>query len=115
MSEEKGVYKFVDRSFRLIKSGPDGSDSTAPYNVELHREFTVSEFIDTVLKKYPGEWGYIGIYDGKSIFGNPNCEYKYGGVFIMGITPKYLSMKVKSARASGGWSRMDYILKVEED
>ena len=97
--------------FKLTQLRPEGSDCTAPYGVELNGEYTVAEFITDVLKD-EREWGYIGIDDGKAIFGNPCREYK-GGKMLSTLPDDFLTMKVTRARASGGWSRMDYLLKVE--
>lgn len=63
--------------FRLHQIRPEGSDCTAPYDVELNGEYSVEQFIKDVLL-VKREWGYIGIRDGKSIFGSPNCEYNHG-------------------------------------
>lgn len=98
--------------FKLIQSGPTCGDCTAPYNVILDKEYTVEDFIKTILLR-SNEWGYIGIFDGKSIFGNPNCEYRYGNLKTH-LPNGYLSNKVVRVMASGGWTRMDYILTVEE-
>lgn len=102
--------------FRLIQSTPVSGDCTCGYNVKLDREYTVKDFIDTVLSERNGEWGYIGIYnqsafDGRH-FGNPNMEYRYGKIVTGNFTEDVLSKEVKDVSASGGWSRMDYVLKV---
>ena len=97
--------------FKLIQIRPEGSDCTAPYDVELNGKYTVEQFIYDVLKD-KREWGYIGINDGKSIFGNPNCEFRYGEL-LSSLPTEFLKMQVTKARASGGWSRMDYILTVD--
>ena len=68
--------------FRLIQSTPVSGDCTCGYNVKLDREYTVKDFIDTVLSERAGEWGYISIYDQSDFvgrhFGNPIAEYRYG-------------------------------------
>ena len=97
--------------FKLISNGPEGGDCTAPYIVELNGEYTVKTFIADVLK-IKDEWGYIGIEHGRSIFGDPHCEYSNGKLKTL-LPDKYLNLKVVSASAHGGWSRMDYILGVE--
>ena len=73
---------------------------------------TVGEFVQSVLTNEPEEWGYIGIYDGKSIFGDPCCSYKYGKI-LSKLPENVMDKVILSANASGGWSRMDYILKIE--
>lgn len=108
--------------FRLIKKGKERGDCTAPYEVELDKEYTVLEFIQTVLSNNPNEWGYIGIKSNDKdgiIFGKPKCEYSYGKI-LGGIETlpllflEFLNDKVLSVSADGGWSRMDYLLEVQE-
>lgn len=98
--------------FKLHQLRPEGGDCTAPYAVDLGGEYTVREFIrDVLLDKR--EWGYIGIDIGhNSIFGDPCCEYSHGGLKTS-LPAEFLTMKVVSAKASGGWSRMDYLLTTE--
>lgn len=97
--------------FKLIQLRAEGSDCTAPYGVELNDAYTVEEFIhDILLNK--GEWGYIGINDGRSVFGDPSCKYSHGEL-KSSLPPEYLKLKVVSAKASGGWSRMDYLITPE--
>ena len=97
--------------FKLVQIRPEGSDCTAPYGVQLNGDYTVEQFINDVLLD-EREFGYIGIYNGKSVFGDPRCEYRFGEI-ISTMDEKFLNMRVTSATASGGWGRMDYILTVE--
>ena len=96
--------------FELIHSGGPYSDETSSYKVKLNGEYTVKSFIQEVLSKK--EWGYIGIDDGNTIFGNPRIEY-HSNVALQDMTEEYLRLKVISVRASGGWSRMDYLITPE--
>lgn len=41
--------------FRLIKNGDVRGDCTCAYRVELDKEYTVREFIETVLTEKSGE------------------------------------------------------------
>ena len=97
--------------FKLVQSGPTGGDGTASYDILLNGEYTVGQFINDVLLD-KREWGYIGIHDGCSIFGNPKCEYRYGEL-ISNLPDEYLTLGVTNAKAGGGWSLMNYILTVE--
>lgn len=97
--------------FRLIHYAGPYSDETSSYSVALDKEYTVGEFIDAVLLN-KSEWGYIGIYDSKTIFGDPYCEYRCGELLTK-LPSEYLKLKIKSATASGGWSRMDYLFVIE--
>ena len=98
--------------FKCI-AGP-GSDCTALYEVELDKEYTVLEFISTVLKEKPGEWGRIGFADSLIDWG-PYLEYRRGEV-ISGEEElaDCLDSKIVSVRSHGGWSNMDYMLKIED-
>lgn len=95
---------------KLIQTHSEGSDCTAPYDVEMDRPYTVGEFIGEILSRFPNEWGNFNI-------GNENLSLSIG--YAKGCTqnenpiPAYiLEMKVSEARASGGYSSMDYIVKV---
>ena len=79
--------------------------------VSLNKECSVGEFIDSVLKR--NEWGYIGIKNHRHIFGSPNCKYRRDKIVNTEFTEEYLYRKVATVSASGGWSRMDYILTLK--
>lgn len=96
---------------KLKQSSVVRGDETASYSVELEKQYTVNEFIIEVLSN-AGEWGYIGIKCKNTFFGNPKCEYKWGKL-ISNLPEDYLSKKVISVEADGGWSRMDYLLVVK--
>ena len=97
--------------FKFTQTGKTSGDETTPYMVSLNKECSVSEFIDSVLKR--NEWGYIGIRSHRHIFGFPNCEYRRGKIVSTNFTEESLSRKVATVSASGGWSRMDYILTLK--
>ena len=77
--------------FRLIVAGPIGGDETRPYYVDLDRKYTVRQLIDEILLNNR-EWGYIASQ----------------------FPEEYLDRKIKCVHASGGWSRMEYIITLEE-
>lgn len=100
--------------FKLVhRAGPFG-DCTSSYWVELDKEYTVVEFVDTVLKEEPGEWGYIGIHKEREIFGDPCCKYSHGELTTDPLPEDILNKKIGMVTASGGWSRMDYRLYLED-
>lgn len=96
--------------FKLKQAGRERGDCTAPYDVILDKEYTVKEFIETVVSR-DREWGYIGIAVKGSIFGDPHCEYKWGKL-LYDLPEEIHNKKVISVKADGGWSRMDYLLEV---
>lgn len=89
-------------------------DCTANYDVKISSDkpINVRQFIDYILKNYPKEWGYIGIFDEVSAFGTPKCEYRYGKL-TKDIDESVKGLIIKSINASGGYSRMDYVLHIE--
>ena len=100
---------------KLKSTGKEYGDATQDYNVELKKECTVEEFISCVLKEYPQDWGYIGIYNSKnfSVFGDPKLSYERGNLITDSMPEDILSKKIKLVKANGGWSRMDYIIFLE--
>lgn len=102
--------------FRLEKIGKESSDCTAPYKVILERPCTLRDFINYILSERTGDWGEI--YD---VSGSPdNCwnplnypAYRYShGKLEKNIPEEILKKKVKSGNAWGGWSLMDYYLRL---
>lgn len=96
---------------KLKQTGPEAGDCTAPYDVILDKPYTVREFISAVLTERTDDWGYIGINNHRSFFGSPKMEYKRG-VGEYEPLKDFYDKPVKEATASGGWSRMDYLLTV---
>ena len=89
------------------------NDCTSAYQVVLDKKYKVHDFIQEVLKQ--NEWGYIGIYDkSKSIFGSPNCSYR-NDKLLCNLPEKYMDEIIEDVTASGGWGRMDYIIKVRKE
>lgn len=91
---------------KFVQTHGMGSDCTAPYDVELDKPYTVAEFINEVLATRKNEWGTIEV---KGAF---SLKYRYGKT-EQEIPEQYANLPVKKAHASGGWSAMDYYLKVE--
>lgn len=101
----------MESSLLLKQSGPERDDATAPYDVIFKGQMTVRQFIDYVVNLK--EWGYIGIYNPAvdPFFGDPKCEYRYAR--LIGELPnEIMDCIITKASASGGWSRMDYILTI---
>lgn len=104
--------------FRMKATTPQRGDCTCGYKIILDKEYTVKEFIETVLKEKSGEWGYFGIYNDKGdfsarVFGEPCCEYRHGKLSTSPLPDEYLDKKIIKVMGNGGWSRMDYIFWVE--
>lgn len=91
------------------------SDCTRKFEVILSKQHTVGEFIDSVLSERKGEWGYIGIYSEKNaFFGDPCCEYSDGKLKSNPLPNEISRKKIKKVTGDGGYSRMDYIITLEE-
>ena len=94
------------KRFELRPTGPIAGDCTVPYDVVFPDGCTVREFIEAVLTR--DEWGYISI---NNYVNGPRCEYKYDKL-LTPLSHAILDMPIKSATASGGWTRMDYVLDI---
>ncbi len=89
----------------IHKAGPFG-DCTDLYDLRLESRTTVKEFIDEVLAR-KGEWGYIDIEDRR-------LEYRYGKL-LSGQFDDIKECEIIPVSAHGGWSRMDYELRLNDD
>jgi len=89
----------------------DNGDATSNYKVSINETMTLRELKEMVLSDKK-EWGYIRI--GKD-WRSPNyIEYRRGRV-IEDNRGEYSGNEViTSMKASGGWSRMDYYVEVEQ-
>lgn len=88
-------------------------DCTADYEVILDKQYTVREFVSFVLSQ-KDEWGEIQIYDpDKSWLDYDKYEYRYGNLND-DIPSEIMGKKIISVSARGGWTAMDYVLKLEQ-
>lgn len=109
--------------FKFIPSSEMGGDCTRSYDIELDKEYTVGEFIKTILENRSNEWGTISIYCKCPEFeyphvnyvDRPKCEYKQGKILNSSFQPEHLEFKVKNVVAHGGWSLMDYTINFNYD
>lgn len=88
-----------------------GSDETTPYDVTEYQAKTVVEFVNEVLERYPGEWGYIEVKEEPSGDNNwcTRIEY-YHGQLLDDIPDAWQYREIGKVTAAGGWSRMDYLI-----
>lgn len=95
-----------------IEYGKGYSDQTFEYKITIRKPMTVGEFIKEWMTERPDEWGYFGIYDdGRTIFGNPKCEYSDGKIITDPIPDEYINAEIAEVNGSGGWTRSDFIFK----
>ena len=89
------------------KQGPFG-DETSIYDVHINRQnLTVNELIKYVLT-IKDEWGYIDI--GDTFPREHRLEYRYGKIISDTIPTAKKQQCISNCFASGGWTRMDYII-----
>ena len=85
-----------------------GGDCISHFDAKFETNPTLEEFVDWLLTKQVKEWGYV--------FGNNFCiEYSLGN--IVKLCDNYNEIKNKKIslhRMDGGWSRMDYTIKIEK-
>ena len=94
------------------------SDESASYSVEIQKSgVTLEEFVHHLITEYKGEWGYVKIQDKKCPWYSSTYEVEYRwGEIVNSNVPDSLKNKIipQEIVGDGGWSRMDYIIKLEE-
>ena len=86
------------------KGGPYG-DECSDYEFNTSTIMTLKDFAETIAANKK-EWGYIKT----SYFGDPLVEYSHGEItYHIDRVDKFI---VPNGSAHGGWSRMDYIIKI---
>lgn len=97
--------------FTLTQVGQTRGDCTAPYKVNLDREYTIEEFVNAVIKNRTDERGSVMI---GSRFSDAICEY-HDGRITKPIPESLKTIKILSATADGGWTLIDYCLTLKTD
>lgn len=93
---------------KLTQISSTRGDCTATYSITDYKATTVGEFINEVLTERPSEWGYIEDNNHHRI-----VEYKYGKVVASNVTAEnLLDKQIIKIIGNGGWSLMDYIIKI---
>lgn len=95
----------MSKTIKLIHvAGPFG-DATSRYDI-IFPDMTVADFILSVLKENPDEWGTIRL-NGEII-----CKYNKGKITSLNAKMNILKTTItsKNAWAYGGWSLMNYHL-----
>lgn len=96
--------------FQRVSSGSIG-DLTALYTIYLDKKYTVKEFIDTVLENYPNEWGFFRICENDT--NRPYMVFEYEqGILAEEIPEKIVNKFIICNNSDGGWTRMDYTIKI---
>ena len=93
--------------------GPFG-DETSNYSVDTDAVYVV-QFIEQVLKERSGEWGEVFISSDDNHERMCVCSYNRGAIECrVSNYDTYGTAKIKSIFANGGWSKMSYVIKVED-
>ena len=86
------------------KGGPYG-DECSEYEFETFTIMTIKEFLETIAADKK-EWGYIRT----NYFGDLIAEYSHGEItYHIDCVDKLIDLH---GFAYGGWSRMDYVIKI---
>lgn len=88
----------------LTRTSEIFSDSTADYVVETDKEYLLRDFINEVLLN-KNQWGEFQI-------GKLRLPYKHGK--LMSGMPLEASNLIAEVDAHGGWSLMNYYIKLKE-
>lgn len=91
---------------KFTQASPIAGDETALYNVEPNRQCTLGDIVDYAVRN-TREWGYIDTL----VFGS--VEYRYGNLLDGNFADDLLIREVEKLTAHGGWSRMDYRVKLK--
>lgn len=100
----------------LVPIGRTRPDQTECYAVELERERTVRDFVQSILVQCPREWGIVRIFPaGISAAPMFRYEYKHGKARpnADALPDEVLDAEVASVDATGGWFRMDYDVRLK--
>lgn len=91
------------------KSYGMGSDGTRCSECHFEKNPTLGEFVEWVLRR-GNEWGEIAVNSGFDDI----VEYSHGKIINdKSLYEKYKDETVELKTISGGWSRVDYILRSE--
>lgn len=100
-----------DKLKRCYLQGPFG-DESSNYRMEFPDGMTVLQFIESVMKQFPNEWGNFYAYPYKII-----ADYKDGKYWIINSEgfEKIKNEPITAVGANGGWSLMHYDMAVLPD
>lgn len=96
--------------FRKFENGHMAGDCTMPYKVELIGQPTLGGFIAQILEA-GDEWGIITVRTEDGSIKDCTTDFKYSSIDT-GAIAWAMNRKVLRASASGGWTRMDYVIIV---
>ena len=89
-----------------------GGDAISYYDAHFANNPTLEDFVSWVIANNRSDWGYIQAAG----LGCRYVEYRYGEV--VGICADYDEIKgkiISLRQMEGGWTRMDYIIELEDN
>ena len=101
--------------FDFVQTSTVGRDCTCKYKLIFNRTCTVKDFVDNLFNSRSDEWGSIEVRPNIAVGGsidNVSTQYECGILRNSSFTDIY-DFIITEATASGGWSRMDYVLYVK--
>ena len=102
--------------FEMICTGGPFGDSCCIYDVRIEGKCTVREFVESVLKEKPGEWGTFEIVKDMKYISQSrvdDCEYKKGEITRNFRKAETAEKEIEEIKANGGWSLMTYFIKTK--
>lgn len=93
----------------FIRTGGPYGDCTSKYDIKINKEKPIIRDIINYVLNEKQEWGYIIINDNRL---TDDFEYKYGVIVKDNIPEEIKDTNIESITAIGGWSRMDYYIKI---
>ena len=90
-------------------------DETQNYDVKTNAK-SVAQFIEQILKERSNDWGTICIKKANGLAHSICvCEYKRGKITRQAVKyNSYGTAKIQSIFSNGGWSSMNYVIKVKD-
>lgn len=92
-------------NYERIQVSETFGDCTANYEIVFNRKMQLKEFIDSILVKK--EWGFIRVKD-------YSITYNGDEISQNTIPQDFYSKTIKQCTSSGGWSRMDYEIELDD-
>ena len=104
----------MKKDIEVTPYGKVWQDESQRYFVHLIGEFTVREFIDKILEKFPNEKGEFYMDSNTSQLGYIFCKYWEGSITSDPFPDDILNSKIKSVSGYGGWTVSNYKLEIEK-
>lgn len=79
------------------------------YSIQLEKEYTITEFIEEILRTKSNEWGCFAI-NGETHHGGFRIEYLWGKL-KKEIPQKYANALIAEVNSCGGWTQMNYSIR----